>query len=81
MEQPVTPKLKQRFLHELFIKTGIRAAPHQVGQQKNTLLDRCIRIAMPLGMRPTDEARILKLLGAFFKERNRRALEVASSHG
>ena len=57
---------KEHFLKNLFLKTGIRAGIHQVGKQKNTILDRCIRLAFPLGLTKKDEESIYNLLQLFF---------------
>ena len=57
---------KERFLKNLFVETGIRGSVHQVGKQKNTLPDRCIRLAFPLGMTKEDEGVIYDKLQSYF---------------
>nr|WP_092067195.1 amino acid adenylation domain-containing protein [Dendrosporobacter quercicolus]NSL46456.1 amino acid adenylation domain-containing protein [Dendrosporobacter quercicolus DSM 1736]SDL51088.1 amino acid adenylation domain-containing protein [Dendrosporobacter quercicolus] len=57
---------KQQFLKQLFLKTGIRGSIHQVGKQKNTILDQCIRLAIPLGLTKMDEENIYNKLHSFF---------------
>ncbi len=59
---------KEQFLRNLFIETGIRGGIHQVGKQKNTILDQCIRLAIPLGLTEEDEHIIYDRLNSFFKQ-------------
>ncbi|MCX8131438.1 MAG: SDR family NAD(P)-dependent oxidoreductase [Clostridia bacterium] len=60
---------KETFLKELFIETGIRGGIHQVGKQKNTLLDQCIRLALPLGLASENRRIIFDKLKHFFAAR------------
>lgn len=57
---------KDKFLEELYIKTGIRGGIHQVGKQKNTLLDNCIRLAFPLGLSVEEQQTIQTTLRTYF---------------
>ena len=57
---------KEQFLRTLFLETGIRAGIHQVGKQKNTILDQCIRLAFPLGLTKEDDECIYNALQKFF---------------
>lgn len=58
---------KRQFLKRLFIESGIRGSVHQVGKQKNTILDQCIRLAIPLGLSAEDEQKVYDALRVFFK--------------
>lgn len=60
---------KQGFLNHLFLETGIRGGVHQVGQQKNNLLDQCIRLAIPLGLSKSHQDLILNKLKGYFLSR------------
>jgi Tryptophanase len=76
---------KKLFLNNLFLETGIRAAIHQVGKQKNTILDKCIRLAFPLGLTIKDEECIFNKLHDFFSKNNmpdsgKRTMEVTVHH-
>jgi polyketide synthase PksM len=57
---------KDKFLEELYIKAGIRGGIHQVGKQKNTLLDNCIRLAFPLGLSVEEQQTIQATLHDYF---------------
>ena len=61
---------KENFLKKLFIETGIRGGLHQVGKQKNTLLDQCIRLALPLGLSEQNENLIFDRLQRFFNKKD-----------
>ena len=58
---------RRAFLEALFRSTGIRGGLHQVGQQRNTSLERCARFALPLGLtaqqQDTVRARLQEALG------------------
>lgn len=56
---------KDKFLEELYVQTGIRGGIHQVGKQKNTLLDNCIRLAFPLGLSVEEQQAIQTTLHAY----------------
>ncbi|MWC28302.1 SDR family NAD(P)-dependent oxidoreductase [Paenibacillus sp. MMS18-CY102] len=57
-----TLERKEKLLRLLFAKTGIRGGIHQVGKQRNTMLNRCIRLAFPLGLSAADEQLIISAL-------------------
>jgi acyl transferase domain-containing protein/tryptophanase/SAM-dependent methyltransferase len=59
---------KERFLEELFVKAGIRGSIHQVGKQKNTLLDKCIRLAFPLGQSGEEQQAVQAALHTYFSK-------------
>jgi acyl transferase domain-containing protein/tryptophanase/acyl carrier protein len=61
---------KETFLKKLFLETGLRGGIHQVGKQKNTILDQCIRLAFPLGLTKKDEESIYNQLQHFFTKNN-----------
>jgi acyl transferase domain-containing protein len=60
---------KVKLLRDLFIETGIRGGIHQVGKQRQSLLNRCIRLAFPLGLLRESEEVIFDKLKGFFTQR------------
>jgi hypothetical protein len=60
---------KKALLENLFIQTGIRGSAHQAGKQRNTLLDKCVRLAFPLGLTADDEKMIYEKLENYFQQR------------
>ncbi len=58
----------QSFLAWLFRHTGVRAGVHNAGMQKNTPLNRLVRLAVPFGLPEDEAAAIAAKLGRAFAE-------------
>lgn len=59
------------FLAWLYLNTGIRAAAHNAGMQKNTSINKLVRLAIPLGLtREQIEQAIEKIVLLFEKKHN-----------
>ncbi|MBV9496091.1 MAG: polyketide synthase dehydratase domain-containing protein, partial [Acidobacteria bacterium] len=60
------PEPVPSFLAWLYLATGIRAAAHSVGMQKQTTLNSLVRLAIPVGLKREDVATIIERLTSAF---------------
>ena len=58
----------QTFLAEMHRRTGVRAGVHSAGMQKDTVLNRCVRLAVPIGLDEAQALEIARRLVAFLLE-------------
>jgi 3-oxoacyl-(acyl-carrier-protein) synthase/acyl carrier protein len=70
LSEPASKAARENFLRDLFVQTGIRGGIHQVGQQRQGLLARCLRLAFPLGLGRAHEEMLFEKLRSFLAARN-----------
>src|SRR5690606_36812270 len=59
------------FISWLYLNTGIRAGEHHAGMQKNTTINKLVRLAVPVGLQQKDVEEIInRIIVAFEKKGN-----------